>query len=305
MAVFEKKSRLGKESCSGLFSERILEFIPQSRELIQNKIDFALIRFPKKTLKIKFPLKFFVMDHAELDRKVAGLAEKEGARIIFNNPIEKSGFIRDLINKGANRIIGCDGYNSFVRKEMGGRENINFRATIQGFLIEKNNSNFVETWPIESGFIWKIPRGEETEYGIIAKPGAIKGLVHGDKNSVSDFSSTFKEFLNKNKIQLKKIQGAVVPQGFCLPKNEIITLCGDAAGLTKPWSGGGVVWGLIAADILLKNFPDFIKYRIAMKKFFLPRIIFSKIATRMVYSAGFNFPWIMPKNIKVEGDFLV
>ncbi len=97
---------------------------------------------------------------------------------------------------------------------------------------------------------------------------------------------------------------AVVPQGFIVPKNSSTTLCGDAAGLTKPWSGGGVIWGLMAAEILLKNFPDFLKYKNRLKRIFLPRIIISKIGTKMVYFLGFNFPWLLPKNIKIEGDFL-
>jgi len=97
----------------------------------------------------------------------------------------------------------------------------------------------------------------------------------------------------------------LIPQGLMIPESEKITLCGDAAGLTKPWSGGGVIWGLTSAEILLKNFPDFLKYQKEMKKTFLPKIIFSKIATKIVYLLGFNFPWILPKNVKIESDFLI
>ena len=283
VTVFEKKERIGKEACSGLFSERILEFIPQSQKLTLNKIDFVLIHFPKRTLKIKFRKKFFVMSHAELDRLVSKLAEEAGAKIILGKAV-------DSLPQGFDRIIGCDGYSSFVRKEVG-LKNLIFRATIQGFLNKKDQSSFVETWPQDEGFIWKIPRGGEIEYGIITKPSLAKGL--------------FEEFLNKNNLQLQRIQGFVVPQGFSLPEDNTVTICGDAAGLTKPWSGGGVIWGLMADEILLKNFPNFLKYRNRLKMFFLPRIIFSKAILKAVYFFGFRFPWIMPKNIKIEGDFLL
>ena len=43
VVFFERKNRIGKEACSGLFSQRILDFIPQSRELIQNTINSVLI----------------------------------------------------------------------------------------------------------------------------------------------------------------------------------------------------------------------------------------------------------------------
>jgi flavin-dependent dehydrogenase len=143
---------------------------------------------------------------------------------------------------------------------------------------------------VKNGFIWKIPRGKEIEYGIISTPKLAKPF--------------FNEFLKKNNLRLERIQSSVVPQGLIISSHPQITLCGDAAGLTKPWSGGGVIWGLIAASFLLKNFPDFLKYQKELKKFFLLRIIFSKFATKMVYLFGFNFPWLFPKNIKIEGDFL-
>ncbi len=85
VTIFEKKEKIGKEVCSGLFSERILDFIPESQKLIQNQIEYCLIHFPKRTLKIKFSRKFLVMGRFEIDRLVASLAEKSGAEIILKS----------------------------------------------------------------------------------------------------------------------------------------------------------------------------------------------------------------------------
>jgi flavin-dependent dehydrogenase len=304
VTIFEKKEKIGKEVCSGFFSERILEFIPESQSLILNKINFCLIHFPKCTFKINFSKKFFVMSHFELDNLVAKLAQKAGAKIVLNRPMLTSDVNNLLYREKFERIIGCDGANSIVRKSLGLPEP-NYRLAIQGFIACEQhnlasaricecahaNESFVETWPTKNGFIWKIPRANEIEYGIIEKPNQAKKL--------------FDEFLNKNNLQLVRIKSGIVSQGLIIPKNSKITLCGDASGLTKPWSGGGVVWSLIAANLLLKNFPDFLKYKKAVKKFFLPKIIFSKIITKVVYFLGFNFPWLLPKNIKIEGDFLL
>jgi digeranylgeranylglycerophospholipid reductase len=103
---------------------------------------------------------------------------------------------------------------------------------------------------------------------------------------------------------LSNIKAAPIPQDFFLPKSEKVTLCGDAAGLIKPWSGGGVIWGLTAADLLLKNFPDLIKYYKAVKNNFCLKIIFFKAVTRLIYFLGFKLHWIMPKNFEIDGDFL-
>jgi flavin-dependent dehydrogenase len=268
VTVFEKRGKIGKEACSGLFSERILDFIPQSQKLIQNQIESVLIHFPKKTIRIWFSKKFFVMSHARLDRLVADLAQNAGAQIKLNEARP------DLAS--FERVIGCDGALSETRRWLGLKDP-RFRLGMLRFVAQNDFSNFVETWPIKGGFRWKIPRGENTEYGVIGPAKLVKNFRAPEYESFG-----------------------LVPQGLMMPKNEKVTLCGDAVGLTKPWSGGGVVWGLQACDLLLKNFPDFVKYYRDTRRFFLPRITFSRIVTRLVYFLGFNFPWILPSKIRTS-----
>lgn len=162
---------------------------------------------------------------------------------------------------------------------------------IIGFALQTDNSSFVETWPSKNGFLWKIPRGGETEYGIMEEPKQAKKI--------------FQEFIKKNNLRLEAVKSAVIGQGLAIPSNSRITLCGEAAGLTKPWSGGGIIWGLTAADLLLKNFPDFLKYNKEVKRFFLPQIILSKMAKKIVYFLGFNSPWFLPGEFKIDGDFFI
>ncbi len=283
VTVFERKKSIGKESCSGLFSERILDFIPESKSLIKNEINYVLLHFPKKSLKIKFSEKFLVINHDELDRLIASLAKKSGAEIVLGKLINS-------LPEGFDKIIGCDGANSQIRKLLN-LEEPQFRLGIQGFVSENDSSDFVETWATNSGFLWKIPRGKEVEYGIIEEINKAKNIFDG--------------FLKEKKIKFERMTSAVIPQGLVTSSNSRAILCGDAAGLTKPWSGGGVIWGLIAADILLKNFPDFLKYNKEVKRFFLPRINFSKLATKSAYFLGFKAPWLLPKNFKIESDFLL
>lgn len=281
VVVFEKESELKRKACSGLISERIFKFVPESKKLIENKIKFVLIHFPKKTLKINFKKDFFVVDSFELKKILFSLAQKSGAKIFFGHSIY-------TLPIGFEKIIGCDGANSNVRKILKLKKP-NFYLAIQGFLEERENSNFVETWPTKYGFLWKIPRKNETEYGIIEKTKRARKI--------------FEEFLKKR--NLKRLNSAIIPQGFSIPKNKKITLCGDAAGLTKPWSGGGIIWGLMAAEILLRNFPDFLNYQKEMKMFFPLNILISKLAKKIIYFFGFNFPFLLPKKFKIDGDFLI
>ncbi len=294
VTVFERKSEIGNRACSGLFSLRILDYFPQAKGLVLNKITSAKLNFPKKTINLNFSKEFLVMSHAELDRLVADLAEKAGAKIILNSNIDK-------IPEGFGRVIGCDGPLSFIRKSLN-LSDPDYKLGILGYVNSENCSRnifreqfsefSVETWPIrQGGFIWKIPRGKNTEYGIMANPKIAR--------TVLDI------FLKENKIILTDLQSKLIPSGLILPRNNRITLAGDATGLIKPWSGGGVVWQLELADILLDTFPDFEKYRRkAIKKFGL-RLKLSKFATKSVYFAGFNVPWLLPSRIRMESDYLL
>jgi hypothetical protein len=61
----------------------------------------------------------------------------------------------------------------------------------------------------------------------------------------------------------------------------------------------------MSANLLLKNFPDFLKYQKETKKFFLLNASFSKLAKKLVYFLGFNFPHLLPSKCKIDGDFLI
>ena len=174
VTVFEKRDVIGKEACSGLISERILYFVPESKKLIQNEIDSCLIHFPKKTLKIKFSQKFFVLSHFELDNLTAGLAKKAGAKIILETNVTKLDF--EKLKEEFDCVIGCDGALSQTRKNLL-LPDPEFLLGILGFSFQESSATSVETWPTDSGFIWKIPGLKESEYGIIEKPKEAKNII--------------------------------------------------------------------------------------------------------------------------------
>ena len=279
--IFEKRKEIGKKVCSGLFSERILDFVPESEKIIEKEINGCLIHFPKKTIQLDFEKKFFLIDHVKLDNLLFNLAQNLGVKIFLGSEIKK-------LPENFDKIIGCDGANSKIRKILK-LKTPDFFLGIQAFEEKTENQNFVETWPTQNGFLWKIPRKNVVEYGIYEKP----------KIALENF----KKFLLENSIKTKQIQSTLIAQGLSLPKNENITLCGEALGLTKPWSGGGVIWGLVAANFLLECFPDFKKYQKKVSMFFKREIAFSKFLKKIVYFLGFSVPYFLPKKVKIDGDF--
>jgi len=139
-------------------------------------------------------------------------------------------------------------------------------------------------------FLWRIPRGLEVEWGIIEKPNLARLI--------------FDEFMQTKGLKPNHLVSAIIPQGLIIPRHPKITLCGDACGLTKPWSGGGVIWNLKQADILLKNFPNFVKYKQEAESFFNFRIATGKLAKIVAYAIGFHFGFLIPSKVNLDGDFL-
>ncbi len=269
ITIFERKDEIGKNIiCSGLFSQKIINFIPESKNLIKNRIDYVNIHFPKKKIKVNFSQPFFVIDHDQLDKLLAKEALKRGVKIVLNSSIEE-------LPVSFDKIIGCDGAHSVIRKKLN-LKNPKLRLGTLKIIPQKALANYVDVWPCKTGFSWKIPRGDSLEVGQIAK-------------------------VNEIKIQSKS---KIIPEGVILPKDKNITLCGDSAGLTKPWSGGGVIWGFYAADKLIETFPDFLKYRRKVKRFFLIKTLMAKTIMKLVYFFGFRAPWLLPKEKTIESDFL-
>ena len=285
VTVFEKKDGIGSKTCSGLVSDRLKNFIPLNESVIENRINFCQIRFPKKTVKLNLRPTHLVINRQKLSENLAQFARGAGVEILLNQSLSE-------LPQGYDKIIGCDGALSKTREWLS-LPNPSFRLGLQIFKKQEDRSDFIEVWPIQNGFCWKIPRGKEIEYGAL-----------GALNSVN---KNFEDFCRKNNIVFdgSELKSALVPLGLVISGTENITLCGDAAGLTKPWSGGGVVWGLTAAEILLKHFPDFKWYHQETIKFFTPKIMRGKFITSLVYFLGQRFSMMMPSEVSRDNDFPV
>lgn len=287
VSVFDKKSRedLGHKCCSTLVSERIRQFIPITDECIENVIDSCVIHFPGKDVKLDFKPKHLVLNRREVVSILLKLNEISGVKILLDHEIKE-------LPQGYDRIIGCDGALSSVRKMLD-LSNPKMKLGLQFFLDEENHSNITETYLSQAGFSWRIPRGKQTECGFLGEP---------------DFA---KRELEKQFGAANGLSGALVPcpgfslfdSGLIMSNRHDVALCGDAMGLTKPWSGGGIIWGLYAADILIKTFPDFKEYEKEISRFFGHKIRRGIIANKLVRLFGARFPCIIPSTIKYDNDF--
>jgi len=293
VSLFDKKKEdtLGKKCCSTLVSERIRQFIPFDDKCIENEISSCAINFPKGKAKLNFNPRHLALNREMLIDTLLDLNKKSGTRIVLGQEIKK-------VPPGFDRVIGCDGAFSIIRRSLG-LADPKIKNGIQAYSLVKNNSHIAETYADYdiSGFCWKIPKGDMTEYGALG--------------SQSEMKKKADKIMAINKVEKDSFSAAAVPcprlplfnAGLIFPKEKNITLCGDAMGLTKPWSGGGIIWGLHAADILVETFPDFRKYKKETVRFFKFKILKGQISNYLVQSVGKRFPNLLPKEMEYDNDF--
>ncbi|MBU3964436.1 NAD(P)/FAD-dependent oxidoreductase [Patescibacteria group bacterium] len=292
VTVFEKKSNIGGKPCTALISERIKEYLPISDRVYQGRVESILVHFPKKDIRIKARPAYLVFNRDALENFVYDLAKQAGAEIVFNKEIKE-------IPKGFTKIIGCDGALSQTRQLLSIPIPV-CRLGIQFFVDRADRTDMagesIEVWPQKFacppkyGFAWKVLKKDNIEYGII-------GPTKEAKNGLDVFLTKQEIYLNEG-----DFKAAMIPQGLRLPKSDKITLLGDSAGMTKPTTGGGIIWGFKAGDILADCFPDFKKYRRKTKRFFILKILKGRIAVSASYFLGNYFPFLLPKKISIDPD---
>jgi len=243
--VLEEHQSAGSKVCSGLVSERIMNILPREISgvpgLVQHEVSGAKIHIGGGVFELRKNRKVaYVIDREILDRKLAEHAASAGCQVIYGNRAEKIALKDGRVSVKCGRssydcgiIAGCDGARSVVAGHMGSRP----PEVLNGLMATehvRDESDYVEMWMDVNktdGFFWKIPRGTHREYGAM-------GTGIGFRQMESFFRLGGR-CLDK--------RAAPIPVGLVKTHSERILLAGDAACQTKPWSGGGITYGLICA----------------------------------------------------------
>jgi len=295
--VFERNIFIGEKPCSELISERIWDFVPKRKDMIINEIEELIIHFPKKELKLKFYPKMIVIDKKLLNNYIVELAKENGAIINLNSDVKKVFYIKNkkpqISVSGKvyefDYLIGSDGYNSIVRRSVGIKDPL-FILGIYKRLKKKPKNDIINVYPLPNGISWVIPRRNEIEYGVYDRVDTAK--------------TEFNNLCKKMGISNKGLYSQLIPSRLTKMQKGRVALTGDAAGLTKPWSYGGIIWGLIADKIMVDKFPNFSEYEEEVKEYFDPKIFYSKIALFAGKFIGNRLPFLSPDEIWFDGDWV-
>ncbi len=250
VVVVEEHKKIGfPVQCSGLISRNLENLMEINKVFVEHRVKSALLHSPFGTeLKLeKAKTAAYVINRGKFD---CFLAKSLKSRVLLGTKA-KSISVKNRVRVSTNMgdfesefLVGCDGANSLVAREFNARPQEILTGLI-ALVKKQDRSANVDLWfdkNITDGFLWKIPRGEKTEYGMLGKKVG--------------FGVLEKFFGLKN---YEKVTG-LVPIGPGKTYFDRTILIGDAAAQIKPWSGGGVVYGLtcakIASSVILDSFKE-------------------------------------------------
>jgi electron-transferring-flavoprotein dehydrogenase len=242
-------------ACSGHVSTDLWECLPPEakEELFQNRIygaDFHVGGPGSRAYQFyKHEEISNVIDRVELDRTLAALAREAGADVRERHTVtgleERADRVvltvkaeGETFEVESKMVAGCDGPVSRVRRSLGLPEPAETLHGVLAFSEERDHGDYVDVHlTVPRFFAWRIPRGEAgVEYGLAAPPGA----------SVNEM---FDVLTRAYDVDTDHFCSGAIPIG---PPERVTTdrafLIGDAAAQTKPFTGGGILYGMSAAD---------------------------------------------------------
>lgn len=242
-------------ACSGHVSTDIWNFVPADAKerLLQNRVYGANFHVggPESDAHRFYKSEEIsnVVDRVELDRTLADAARAAGADVREGHTVtgveEHADSVTVTVSVAgetqefeAKMVAGCDGPISRVRREVGLPEPAEKLHGVLAFTDEADFGDYVDVHLTAPRFFaWRIPRGDAgVEYGLAAPPG-------------KEVNELFDQLTDAYGVETDHFCSGAIPIG---PADSVTTrrvfLVGDAAAQTKPFTGGGILYGMTAAD---------------------------------------------------------
>ncbi|MBN1792466.1 NAD(P)/FAD-dependent oxidoreductase [Candidatus Woesearchaeota archaeon] len=266
VSVIEEHPSVGAPvQCTGILTSDVFKFLPKDHDSIQNKVHDVRVFSPDgKPLELHFDKPDVIVDRTLFDKHFCERAQDAGASFRFRTRfLSFSGskaLIRDHSGKEKtlmfNQLIGADGPMSQVAKSAGILGKRKFFVGVQA-VVKKKNDNFIDFYPKRYGFGWSVPVDEKTMR--IGYAGL--GSIHAE----------FQAMLKRYNGETLETQGGLIPvyNPRQLVKTGNVFLVGDAATLVKATTGGGLIPGLMSAELLAKSilnndsYPSLVRRKIA------------------------------------------
>ena len=270
--LVEEHSEIGRPfQCAGLVNPSSMDRVGLTESILQN-IDGAKIHSPSGIMVqvgTEGTVRTHVVCRKRFDQGVTRQAQEAGAHLwLLCHPTEvetnDEGHTVSLMRENevvqvkCKLLIGADGAHSWVRRKykMGKPTEmmVGFQSEVVGYESEDNWLQMYSGDDIAAGlFAWVIPSGLGTHrIGVWAKPGDLNG------RSVEELYDTLlqhplwrERFANCKEIA--RYCGPIPCGVIRNPCKDRVLLIGDAAGMAKPTTGGGIGPGFKQVDLIIEK----------------------------------------------------
>jgi digeranylgeranylglycerophospholipid reductase len=258
VAVLEKRPEIGgKPCCTGIISQECATYLSLPDDLVFRKANGAKMFSPSHQLRVQRPqTQALIVDRPAFDRWMAGKAQSAGAKYhLFcraENISQGKGRVSIEVNGNsssprfeARAVILADGFNSALAKQSGLGQPGYFVAGAQaevGLSEVEEVEVYFDQILAPGFFAWIVPTSKQRGLvGLLSQRSAgqklkewIKGLQEKGRVVDGDFEVRY------GGIPLKPLKTTYADR---------LLVVGDAAGQAKPTTGGGLYFGLLAADL--------------------------------------------------------
>lgn len=252
--LYEDHQVIGKPvQCTGLLTGPIANYVKPNDSFLVNVAKKARIYSPNGNfIDVKLNKGNYIFDRHKFDEHIAEMAKDAGANINLGHRFEaktEKGILVNGKEHKAGYIVGADGPKSKVAVSYGMDICKQFVIAPQARVETKCDPETIEFWVGIGEFAWLVPENEN-----VARIGIC---------STTNSDLHFKRLIEMRCPTAKKIeyQGGIIP--MYNPKAKIqngnAMIIGDAAGQVKATTYGGIIFGIMAADILAKDMENYEK----------------------------------------------
>ena len=261
--LFEEHKEIGKPvACTGIMTSAIKDLIKLDDSVVVNHLDIVKVIGPNVEFDINLKNKEIVVDRAGLDKFLVEKALSNNVKLYLEHKFigSKDGYSlfknKNSVKKYKQDIlVGADGPGSLVARENGLMARRRYWVGKQYSVKMKTELNVFKVYfgDVPDFFGWVVPESEN-----MARVG-----VASEKNVNTYFDLLVKK-LNISKNKFVECQAGPIPMydPKCVTSKDNVYLLGDAAGMVKATTGGGLVYGMRGAKCLadcLKNGKNYEK----------------------------------------------
>lgn len=271
--MIDKDNFPRRKLCGGLITYKTLELLNRifgetesslrKKHVLNFRSDHYEVLYKNKPMvqgSLDSPLYF--VDRQIYDSSLLEKAREAGAKIIEGEKVRAINLSTSEVVTSTGKtfkakfIVGADGVNSIVRRELFLKRRIGIHkwqhdlATAFELFIDRNETRKVIDHPIiffgfvNWGYSWIFPNKDKLLVGL-------GGLNRANKHNLLNLFRNFLSVLNLDQGMISKIAGHPVPYGNFLlnPVFKNVILVGDAAGFVDPITGEGIFYAQRSAEL--------------------------------------------------------